>query len=45
MSALGKEFRVVIQSCVVTKIRNTFPDKHGNYEVLNEASDTDSDFE
>lgn len=42
---LGKKFRVVIPSCVVTKIRKTFPDEHGNYEVFHEASDTDSDSE
>lgn len=42
---LGKKFRVVIPSCVVTKIRNSFPDEHGNYEGFHEASDTDSDSE
>ena len=42
---LGKKIRVVIPSCVVTKIRGAFPSEDGNYEGFHEASDSDTDSE
>jgi rRNA-processing protein FCF1 len=38
---LGKKFRVVIPSCVVTKIRKAFPSENDIYEGFHEASDSD----
>ena len=42
---LGKKSRVVIPSCVVTKIRGAFPSKEWDYEGFHEASDFDIDSE
>lgn len=45
VSLLGKKFRVVIPSCVVTKIRKAFPNEDGDYEGFHETSDSDTDSE
>lgn len=42
---LGRKKRITLPSCVVAKIRKTFPETNNEYEGFKDASDSESDID